>query len=46
MHKDYRAHTSLNPPLMCGKFDAKLKLPCGKMVLEVINVLGPFLVLL
>jgi hypothetical protein len=28
---------------MCGEFDTKLEILCGKMVLEVINVLEPFL---
>ncbi len=42
MHKDYQAHTSLNPPLICGEFDKELKLLYGKMALEVINVLEPF----
>jgi hypothetical protein len=42
MHKDYQAHTSLNPPLICGEFDTKIKLLYGKMALEVINVLEPF----
>jgi hypothetical protein len=41
--RDYQAQASQNPLLMCGKFDAKLEIMHGKMGLEVINVLGPFL---
>jgi hypothetical protein len=43
MHKDYQAHTSLNPPLMCKEFDVKFEILYGKMAFEVINVLKLFL---
>jgi hypothetical protein len=44
IHKDYQVHTSPNPPLMCGKLDAKLEILYGKMALKMINVLEHFLV--
>ncbi len=43
MHKEYQACASLNLPLMCEKFEAELEILYGKMALEVINVLEPFL---
>jgi hypothetical protein len=43
MYREYQAHASLNLPLMCGEFEAKLKILYGRMALEVINVLEPFL---
>ncbi len=43
LHRDYQAQASQNPLLMCGKFEAKLEIMHGKMGLEVINVLEPFL---
>jgi hypothetical protein len=43
LHKDCQAQASRNPLLMCGKFEAKLEIMHGKMGLEVINVLEPFL---
>ncbi len=43
MHKEYQACASLNLPLMCEKFEAKLEILYGKMALEMINVLEPFL---
>ncbi len=43
MHKDYQVHTSLNPPLICGKLDVELEILYGKMAFKVINVLEHFL---
>ncbi len=43
IHKDYQVHTSLNPPLMCGKLDVELEILYGRMALIVINVLEHFL---
>jgi hypothetical protein len=43
MHKEYQIRASLNSPLMCGKFDAKLEILYDRMTLDVINVLEPFL---
>ncbi len=43
MYREYQAHASLNLPLMCGEFEAKLEILYGRMALEVINVLEPFM---
>jgi hypothetical protein len=43
VHKDYQAHTSLNPPLMCKEFGVKLDILYGRMAFEVINVLKLFM---
>ncbi len=41
--KDCQVHTSLNPPLMCGKLDVEVEVLYGRMVFKVINVLEHFL---
>jgi hypothetical protein len=43
IHREYRVHASLNLPLMCGKFEVMLEILYGRMALEVINVLEPFM---
>jgi hypothetical protein len=43
MHREYPVRASLNLPLMCGKFEAKLEILYGRMAFEVINVLKPFM---
>jgi hypothetical protein len=43
MHREYQNRASLNSPLMCGEFDAKLEILYDRMALDVIDVLEPFL---
>jgi hypothetical protein len=43
MHREYQARALLNLPLMCGEFEVELEILYGRMALEVINVLEPFL---
>jgi hypothetical protein len=43
IHKDCQVHTSLNPPLMCGKLDVEVKVLYGRMAFQVINVFEHFL---
>jgi hypothetical protein len=43
LHRDYQAWAPQKPPQMCGEFEIKLEILYGRIGLEVINFLKPFL---